>query len=252
MSGKLIEIKDLTKYFKLSDEITVKALNGVSLDITRGEYISIMGSSGSGKSTFMNVLGFLDTPTSGTYILDGIDGSSLSKDQKAEIRNRKIGFVFQGFNLLSRTSALENVELPLFYKGNVPAKELSKKAAELLALVGLAGREDHHPNRLSGGEQQRVAIARALINNPAIILADEPTGNLDTKNTEDIMNLFTNLNNELGITIIMVTHEPDVAEYTNRKVVFRDGHIIEDAKVKNRRKPKASSKKKVNTKILKL
>jgi putative ABC transport system ATP-binding protein len=243
MAGKLIEIKDLTKIFKLSEEVTVRALNGVSLNVTRGEFISIMGSSGSGKSTFMNVLGFLDIPTAGTYILDGIDGSTLTKDQKAEIRNRKIGFVFQGFNLLSRTSALENVELPLFYAGNIPSNELNAKAASLLSLVGLQGREDHFPNRLSGGEQQRVAIARALINNPAIILADEPTGNLDTKNTEDIMNLFSNLNSELGITIIMVTHEPDVAEYTQRNVVFRDGLIIKDSKVKNRRKPPAASKK---------
>jgi putative ABC transport system ATP-binding protein len=203
-----------------------------------------MGSSGSGKSTFMNVLGFLDTPTSGTYSLDGIEGSSLTNDEKAEIRNRKIGFVFQGFNLLPRTSALENVELPLFYRGGLSSADLRKKASGLLARVGVSGREDHHPNRLSGGEQQRVAIARALINDPAIILADEPTGNLDTRNTEEIMNLFSSLNEELGITIIMVTHEPEVAEYTKRKVVFRDGLIISDSEVKNRRKPAKSAKKK--------
>ena len=226
--NKIIDIKDLFKIFTLSEDVSVRALNGVSLGIARGEYISIMGSSGSGKSTFMNILGFLDTPTSGTYHLDGIDGSSLNRDQKAEIRNRKIGFVFQGFNLLSRTSALENVEMPLFYKGDVSSKELRNRSKELLALVGLSGREDHFPNRLSGGEQQRVAIARALINDPAIILADEPTGNLDTKNTEEIMKFFTSLNRDMGITIIMVTHEPDVADYTNRKVVFRDGNIIND------------------------
>jgi len=243
MSGKIIEISDIHKVFKLSEEVSVRALKGVSLDVKRGEYIAIMGSSGSGKSTFMNILGFLDSPTSGTYILDGIDGSSLSNDHKAEIRNRKIGFVFQGFNLLSRTSALENVELPLFYKGGFGAKELRQKASELLAEVGLSGRGDHHPNKLSGGEQQRVAIARALINNPAIILADEPTGNLDTKNTEDIMNLFTRLNEDKGITIIMVTHEPDVAEYAKRKVVFRDGLIIDDSPVRKRRKPSSKVKK---------
>jgi ABC-type lipoprotein export system ATPase subunit len=159
----------------------------------------------------MNILGFLDTPTSGKYILDGIDGSYLSNDEKAEIRNRKVGFVFQGFNLLSRTSALENVELPLMYRGGVHAREMREKARHLLGLVGLSGREHHHPNKLSGGEQQRVAIARALINDPTIILADEPTGNLDTKNSDEVMQIFTNLNKELGITIILVTHEPDIA-----------------------------------------
>jgi putative ABC transport system ATP-binding protein len=247
--SSIIEIKDLYKIFKLSDEVSVKALNGVSLSVLRGEYISIMGSSGSGKSTFMNILGFLDTPTSGTYFLDGINGGSLLKDEKAEIRNRKIGFVFQGFNLLSRTSALENVELPLFYKGGVSPAEQSKKASSMLGLVGLSGREDHYPNRLSGGEQQRVAIARALINDPAIILADEPTGNLDTRNTEEVMKLFTQLNAELGITIIMVTHEPDVAAYTNRKVVFRDGLIIEDAPIPHTSKSaaKPAGKKIVKT-----
>ncbi|PKL35150.1 MAG: macrolide ABC transporter ATP-binding protein [Spirochaetae bacterium HGW-Spirochaetae-1] len=247
--NKIIEIKDLQKIYKLSDEVSVKALKGVSLDVALGEYIAIMGASGSGKSTFMNILGFLDSPTSGSYILDGIEGSSLTNDEKAEIRNRKIGFVFQGFNLLSRTSALENVELPLFYRGGVNPRDLRKKASGLLAEVGLSGREDHHPNKLSGGEQQRVAIARALINNPAIILADEPTGNLDTKNTSEIMDLFTRLNEEKGITIIMVTHEPEVAEYTKRKVVFRDGQIIEDSPVSKRRIPQSRSQK--NTKSAK-
>jgi putative ABC transport system ATP-binding protein len=196
MKNKIIEIKELVKIYNLSEEVSVQALKGISVSFHRGEFLAIMGASGSGKSTFMNILGFLDTPTSGTYILDGIDGSSLNNDQKAEIRNRKIGFVFQGFNLLSRTSAMENVELPLFYKGGVSSAELSRKAKSLLDLVGLSGRYRHHPNKLSGGEQQRVAIARALINDPAIILADEPTGNLDSKNTEDIMNLFTRLNKE--------------------------------------------------------
>ncbi len=235
MDDRLIEIINLEKTFYLSEEVQVRALRNVSLTIGRGEYLAIMGASGSGKSTFMNILGFLDTPTAGKYYLDGIDGSTLDRDQKAEIRNSKIGFVFQGFNLLARTTALENVELPMFYKGDLPPNSLTAKAKHHLAQVGLGGREDHHPNKLSGGEQQRVAIARALINDPAIILADEPTGNLDTKNTREIMELFTSLNKETGITIIMVTHEPDVAAYTDRKVVFRDGHIIEDAAVK--RKP---------------
>jgi putative ABC transport system ATP-binding protein len=232
MASSIIDIQELVKIYKLSEEVSVKALKGVSLGVARGEFISIMGSSGSGKSTFMNVLGFLDTPTSGKYILDGIDGSSLSSNEKAEIRNRKIGFVFQGFNLLSRTSALENVELPLMYKGGVSGSEMREKARALLALVGLAGREHHHPSKLSGGEQQRVAIARSLINDPAIILADEPTGNLDTKNSNEIMDIFTKLNRETGITIILVTHEPDIAEYSDRKIVFRDGLIIEDAPVR--------------------
>jgi putative ABC transport system ATP-binding protein len=238
MKNKIIEIKKLVKIYNLSEEVSVKALKGISVDFHRGEFLAIMGASGSGKSTFMNILGFLDTPTSGTYILDGIDGSSLNHDQKAKIRNRKIGFVFQGYNLLSRTSAMENVELPLFYKGGVSSAELSKKAKSLLDLVGLSGRYHHHPNKLSGGEQQRVAIARALINDPTIILADEPTGNLDSKNTEDIMNLFTRLNKETGISIIMVTHESDVAEYTDRKILFKDGEIINDEPVKKQKNRK--------------
>jgi putative ABC transport system ATP-binding protein len=235
MSEAIIEIKDLVKTYRLSDDVTVEALKNVFLTIKRGEYIAVMGASGSGKSTLMNILGLLDTPTSGIYILDGIDCSSLDNDQKAEIRNRKIGFVFQGYNLLPRTSAIENVELPLFYKGGIGAAELKKKASGLLEMVGLAGREAHQPNKLSGGEQQRVAIARALINDPAIILADEPTGNLDTKRTNEVMELFTSLNRDLGITIIIVTHEPEVAGYTKRRVVFRDGLVIEDSKVQKRR-----------------
>ncbi len=243
MADRIIEIIHLDKTFFLSEEVQVRALRDVSLSIDRGEYIAIMGASGSGKSTLMNILGFLDTPTAGQYMLDGIEGSTLDRDQKAEIRNRKIGFVFQGFNLLARTTALENVELPLFYKGDLTANSLTAKAKHHLAQVGLAGREDHHPNKLSGGEQQRVAIARALINDPAIILADEPTGNLDTQNTREIMELFTALNKDTGITIIMVTHEPDVAAYTGRKVVFRDGRIIEDVPVKKKKQKASYSKR---------
>jgi len=236
MSGKIIEVMDLQKIYQLSEEVNVHALKGVSLTMKRGEYVAIMGASGSGKSTFMNILGFLDSPTSGIYRLDGIDGNSLDHNHRAEIRNRKIGFVFQGFNLLSRTSAIENVELPLMYKGGSSTQEAQKKALELLSMVGLEKRAYHHPNKLSGGEQQRVAIARSLINNPAIVLADEPTGNLDSRNTEEVMKLFTRLNREMGITIIMVTHEPDVAEWTDRKVVFKDGEIIEDSPVPRKKK----------------
>lgn len=244
MNDKIIEIRDLYKIYVLSEEVKVAALNGVSLDVNNGEFVSIMGASGSGKSTFMNMIGFLDTPTSGTYILDGIDGIYLDDDKKAEIRNQKIGFVFQGFNLLSRTSAIENVELPLFYKGDHTQAELRKKASKYLGLVGLSGREEHQPNKLSGGEQQRVAIARALINNPSIILADEPTGNLDSKNTIEIMNLFTKLNKEMNITILMVTHEPDVANFTDRKILFRDGIIIDDFPVKKIKQKNMPKKKK--------
>ncbi len=245
MSGKdnIIEISDLVKIYNLSEEVSVKALKGITVSFKRGEFVSIMGASGSGKSTFMNVLGFLDTPTSGIYLLDGIDGSTLNNDQKAEIRNRKIGFVFQGFNLLSRTSALENVELPLLYMGGFSDHELTVKAKSFLDMVGLSGRYSHHPNKLSGGEQQRVAIARALINSPAIILADEPTGNLDSRNTEDILNLFTRLNRETGISIIMVTHESEVAEYTDRKILFKDGEIIDDSPVRKTKKAPVSKKK---------
>ncbi|MCX7678092.1 MAG: ABC transporter ATP-binding protein [Spirochaetes bacterium] len=232
----MIVIENLVKIYRLSEEVSIRALKGISLNVKRSEFIAIMGASGSGKSTFMNILGFLDTPTSGKYILDGIDGSSLSLNEKAEVRNKKIGFIFQGFNLLARTSALENVELPLMYKGGVSAQEMRERAQKLLAMVGLAGREHHHPNKLSGGEQQRVAIARALINEPAILLADEPTGNLDTKNSTEIMEIFTRLNRELGITIILVTHEPDIAEYAERKVVFRDGMIVEDAPINKRKR----------------
>ena len=222
----LIQVKDLVKVYSLG-EVEVQALRSVSLSVERGEFVAIMGASGSGKSTFMNILGFLDRPTSGQYLLEGINGEHLSRDELAEIRNRKIGFVFQGFNLLSRTSALENVELPLTYAGTQTPKrkEMAQKA---LAEVGLGGRGHHHPSQLSGGEQQRVAIARALVNEPAILLADEPTGNLDTKTSEEIMRIFQRLNREMGITIIMITHEPDIASFAKRNIVFRDGKIVDD------------------------
>ena len=224
--SSLIQVQDLVKVYSLG-EVEVRALQGVSLSIDRGEFVAIMGASGSGKSTFMNILGFLDQPTSGQYLLEGINGENLSRDELAEIRNRKIGFVFQGFNLLSRTSALENVELPLLYAGTPTSKrkEMGQKA---LSEVGLKGREHHHPSQLSGGEQQRVAIARALVNEPAILLADEPTGNLDTKTSEEIMGIFQRLNRETGITIIMITHEPDIASFAKRNILFRDGKIVDD------------------------
>jgi len=224
----LIQVRDLVKVYS-SGEVEVQALRGISLSIERGEFVAIMGASGSGKSTFMNIIGFLDQPTSGRYLLEGINGENLSRDKLAEIRNRKIGFVFQGFNLLSRTSALENVELPLTYAGTQTSKrkEMAQKA---LAEVGLKGRGHHHPNQLSGGEQQRVAIARALVNQPSILLADEPTGNLDTKTSEEIMGIFQRLNRELGITIIMITHELDIASFAKRNILFRDGKIVDDHK----------------------
>lgn len=222
----LIQVRDLVKVYSLG-EVEVLALRGVSLSIERGEFVAIMGPSGSGKSTFMNILGFLDRPTSGQYLLEGMNGDRLSRDELAEIRNRKIGFVFQGFNLLPRTSAIENVELPLIYAGtsSTKRKEMVQKA---LFAVGLEGREHHHPSQLSGGEQQRVAIARALVNQPSILLADEPTGNLDTKTSEEIMGIFQRLNRDIEITIIMITHEPDIASFAKRVILFRDGKIVED------------------------
>lgn len=222
----LIQVHDLVKVYSLG-EVEVQALRGVSLSIHRGEFVAIMGASGSGKSTFMNILGFLDQPTSGQYLLEGINGENLSRDELAEIRNRKIGFVFQGFNLLSRTAAIENVELPLIYAGT-SASERKEMAEKALSAVGLKGREHHHPNQLSGGEQQRVAIARALVNEPSILLADEPTGNLDTKTSEEIMRIFQRLNQELKITIIMITHESDIASFSKRIILFRDGKVVED------------------------
>jgi putative ABC transport system ATP-binding protein len=224
----LIRTEEIIKVYRLG-EIDLKALNGVTTSIDKGEFVSIMGPSGSGKSTFMNILGCLDRPTEGRYILDGIDVSAFSRDELARIRNEKIGFVFQGFNLLRRTTALENVELPMVYSG-VSQKERRERAREALNKVGLSGREDHYPNQLSGGQQQRVAIARALVNNASIILADEPTGNLDTKSSKEIMEIFTRLNEDSGITLIVVTHEPDIARYSRRIIRFLDGMIISDEK----------------------
>jgi len=222
----LLEAQEITKTYRLGD-LALNALNNVSLVIEKGEFLAIMGPSGSGKSTFMNILGCLDKPTSGRYMLEGVDVANMNRDELATIRNKKIGFVFQGFNLLSRTPAIENVELPMLYDG-FSAKERRQKAAAALKTVGLEGRENHHPNQLSGGQQQRVAIARALVNNAPIILADEPTGNLDTKTSAEIMELFVRLNKESNITVIIVTHEKDIADYSRRRIFFRDGVIISD------------------------
>jgi putative ABC transport system ATP-binding protein len=215
-------------------DVEVHALRGVSLEIREGEFVAIMGASGSGKSTTMNIIGCLDRPTRGTYILDGEDVSQMSKDERADIRCQKIGFVFQGFNLLSRTSALENVELPMLYLG-VDSAARHERAMEALAAVGLSGREQNHPNQLSGGQQQRVAVARSLVNNPALILADEPTGNLDSRTSVEVMEIFQRLNRERGITLVLVTHEPDIAEYAHRVVVFKDGKIKSDRQVERPR-----------------
>ena len=224
----VVSFRDITKVYQMGDQ-RVEALRGITLDVTRGEFVAIMGSSGSGKSTCMNILGCLDTPSSGSYHLEGEDVAKLNKDQLAAIRNARLGFVFQGFNLLARTTARENVELPLIY-GGIPAAERHKRALAALERVGLGGRADHYPNQLSGGQQQRVAIARALVNEPSIILADEPTGNLDTRTTIEVMGIFQSLNRQ-GITILMVTHEPEVARFTSRNVTFRDGLIINDIRV---------------------
>jgi putative ABC transport system ATP-binding protein len=210
-------------------------LRGVNLDVERGEFLAVTGPSGSGKSTFMHIAGCLDRPTSGQYFLDGEDVSRMSKDQLASVRNRKIGFVFQGFNLLSRTSALDNVELPLLYQGGLKGPERHKRAIDVLEKVGLGNRTDHHPNQLSGGQQQRVAIARALINTPSILLADEPTGNLDTRTSIEVMDIFQTLNRETGITVLLITHEMDIAEYGTRIVTFRDGQVVADRAVAKRR-----------------
>jgi putative ABC transport system ATP-binding protein len=225
----VIETHGLTRTFEVGD-IFVHALRGINLTIESGNLVAIMGSSGSGKSTLMNLIGCLDTPTSGEYVLDGERVESLSKNQRAMIRNRKIGFVFQGFNLLSRTTALENVELPLFYDRQNHVKNHRQAAMEALDRVGLADRLEHTPNQLSGGQQQRVAIARALVNRPAILLADEPTGNLDSRTSIEIMSVFQELNTE-GVTVILVTHEPDVANYARRIVGLRDGRIVRDVAV---------------------
>lgn len=222
----LIETRDICKIYR-TGSIEVNALMQVSVSIEAGEFVAIMGPSGSGKSTFMNIIGCLDIPSRGQYLLEGTDVGTLGRDERAQIRNKKVGFVFQGFNLLPRTSAIENVELPMLYNG-LPAKDRKGRAEEALKNVGLAGREDSSPGQLSGGQQQRVAIARALVNNAAIILADEPTGNLDTKTSAEIMELFTRLNTESGITVILVTHEQDIAAYGRRIIRFLDGRIISD------------------------
>jgi putative ABC transport system ATP-binding protein len=226
--SEVIRVENLYKTYRMGD-IEVPALRGVNLRIDRGEFLAVMGSSGSGKSTFMNIVGCLDRPTAGRYFLEGQEVGALSRDDWAHIRNKRIGFVFQGFNLLSRTTALENVELPMMYNG-LGGERRHQRAVEVLSLVGLETRIEHMPNQLSGGQQQRVAIARALVNGPSLILADEPTGNLDSATSREIMELFQRLNAEQEMTIVLVTHESDIAEYAQRRVVFRDGLIVSDTK----------------------
>lgn len=237
----VVKIEDLHKIYE-SGEIPVHAVRGVSLEIQGGEFVALMGASGSGKSTLMNLLGCLDRPTRGRYLLDGIDASQLGRNELADIRNQKLGFVFQGFNLLSRTTALENVELPMMYARNrLTTREMRERALKSLEIVGLAQRADHFPNQLSGGQQQRVAIARALVNRPQIILADEPTGNLDSKTSVEVMGVFQKLN-EQGITIVMVTHELDIARYCKRNLILRDGAIVRDDAVVDRLSAEAEMK----------
>ena len=226
----LIEVLDVKKDYDLG-ETRVHALRGVSVTISKGEFVAIMGASGSGKSTFMNILGCLDRPTAGRYLLDGIDVAELTKKELARIRNQKIGFVFQGFNLLARTTALENTELPMLYS-RMAKSERERRAREVLALVGLGEREDHYPSQLSGGQQQRVAIARALANRPSLLLADEPTGNLDSRTSVEVMDIFQKLNAS-GLTIVLVTHEHDISQFAKREIIFRDGHIKRDQRVLN-------------------
>jgi putative ABC transport system ATP-binding protein len=229
----VIQLDDIHKTYH-TGEVDVHAVQGVSLTIQQGEFVAIMGASGSGKSTMMNILGCLDRPTQGRYLLDGVDVSELGREELADIRNKKIGFVFQGFNLLSRTTALENVELPMLYsRDHLTSHVVAEKAKRALGIVGLADRADHHPSQLSGGQQQRVAIARSLVNEPALLLADEPTGNLDSRTSVEIMGVFQKLNEE-GITIVMVTHELDIAQYTKRNVVMRDGRVVSDVVLGNR------------------
>jgi putative ABC transport system ATP-binding protein len=229
----VIKLEEVHKIYH-TGEVDVHAVRGVTLEIQRGAFVAVMGASGSGKSTIMNMLGCLDRPTKGRYLLDGADVSGLERDELADIRNEKIGFVFQGFNLLARTSALENVELPMLYvHRRVPGREQRERAMKSLEIVGLAERSDHHPNQLSGGQQQRVAIARALVNQPALLLADEPTGNLDSQTSIEIMGVFQKLNDQ-GITIVMVTHELDIASYAKRNIIMRDGRVLTDEVVKTR------------------
>ena len=239
VASPVIAVRDLVKTYYVG-EVTVRALRGANMDVYPGEFVAVTGPSGSGKSTLMHIIGCLDRPTSGQYILDGKDVSKMSKDELALIRNRKIGFVFQGFNLLSRTTALDNVELPLLYNGaaKLKAAERHTRAMEALKIVGLGERVHHYPNQLSGGQQQRVAIARALVTQPTILLADEPTGNLDTRTSIEVMDIFQRLNVERGITILLITHEMDIAEYGTRLVRFRDGRIQIDQKITNRRDAK--------------
>jgi putative ABC transport system ATP-binding protein len=229
----VIQLNDVHKTYH-TGSVDVHAVRGVSAEMQKGEFVAVMGASGSGKSTLMNIVGCLDRATKGKYLLDGIDVSSLNRDNLADIRNQKIGFIFQGFNLLSRTSALENVELPMLYShAHLSGREQRERAQKALEMVGLGGRTDHHPNQLSGGQQQRVAIARALVNQPALLLADEPTGNLDSQTSIEIMGVFQKLNDS-GITIVMVTHELDIARYTKRTLIMRDGRIINDSPVTDR------------------
>jgi putative ABC transport system ATP-binding protein len=230
MPNLILDIKDLKRDFIMGVE-TVKALKGVSFTVEAGEFVTIMGSSGSGKTTLLNILGCLDIPSGGTYLLDGVDVKTQSRNELAILRNRKIGFVFQSYNLLARTSALENVELPLFYNSNISTKERLEKSMHALESVGLSDRMGHMPNQLSGGQQQRVAIARALVNDPVMILADEATGNLDTKTSYEIMALFQELNSKNGKTIVFVTHEPDIAVFSSRTLTLKDGHLIKDIKI---------------------
>ena len=242
MTQHVIEIDTLTRIYAMG-ETEVRALDGISLQVEHGEFLAVMGPSGSGKSTFMNIIGCLDRPTSGTYILEGVDVSSLGRDARAEIRNDKIGFVFQNFNLLSRTSALENVELPLLYskKSKLTEAESRARALRCLERVGLGDRWDHTSAQLSGGQQQRVAIARSLVNEPAILLADEPTGNLDSKTSEEVMAIFQALNDE-GKTVVLITHEPDIAQFSRRVVTFRDGKVLSDVAVQDRKRAVSAGK----------
>lgn len=232
-ANQFISVKHLTKIYR-SGDIEVNALSDVTVQINKGNFVAIMGASGSGKSTFMNIIGCLDKPTSGEYYMEGTNVFGLNKNQLAELRNQKIGFIFQSFNILSRTSALENVELPLLYNSKLSAKERKQKAYEALRSVGLADKTGSMPNQLSGGQQQRVAIARALVNNPSVIMADEPTGNLDSKTSYEIMNIFQRLNQQ-GITIVMVTHEPDIAKFALSNILFKDGKIIANTQVTDRK-----------------